>query len=440
MTEATSKAVPKKTKQPVLAEKIAEFIAALEDAANQKTEFDHDTVSKLWDDEMRYHFDNGRTEKTIILYVAKYREAIRAAFGPKSVALSICNTKKLKNRLASYIKGGEYSQTGTAESIEQRIERAEDNIVGRKPTLLLQISLFIESLNGIDDEGSMRALWAREIKNFEGKAQTTVISYITKYRNAIKEAFGAEHPMLRIAAGDPAMYEDSRKRKMETIAKKNGALITFDNWQEVITLCTDCLRTNDPLLIGIGLMGVTGRRPFEVFTQAKFSQARYGKGISKWSVLFSGQAKTKERVGTKFGVTYEIPALAPAELVLDAYKRLRKSSDGKYWHKMSLEGFTADSRIPLRNEVKKLFGHLWPREEMPKPYGLRHLYAEVAYTKFAPKTVSKNSYYAAILGHNNNDLETSLSYMTYCLPEDQEEAKMRANRASLRTHARLVSL
>ncbi|MCF3981643.1 telomere resolvase, partial [Pseudomonas aeruginosa] len=73
----------------------------------------------------------------------------------------------------------------------------------------------------------MQALWNAELSIMKDRAQTTIISYITKYRNAIREAFGDEHPMLKIATGDAAMYDDARRVKMEKIARKHGALITF---------------------------------------------------------------------------------------------------------------------------------------------------------------------------------------------------------------------
>lgn len=104
----------------------------------------------------------------------------------------------------------------------------------------------------------------------KGRAQTTIISYITKYRNAIREAFGDDHPMLKIATGDAAMYDDARRVKMEKIANKHGALITFENYRQVLKICTDCLQSNDPLMIGIGLIGMTGDAPTRSLRRPSF--------------------------------------------------------------------------------------------------------------------------------------------------------------------------
>lgn len=82
-------------------------------------------IRDLWDAEVRYHFDNGRTEKTLELYIMKYRYALKAEFGPKSTPLAICNMKKLRERLNTYIERADYPKTGVATSIAEKIERAE---------------------------------------------------------------------------------------------------------------------------------------------------------------------------------------------------------------------------------------------------------------------------------------------------------------------------
>ena len=430
----------RKTKTPVLVDRIAEFVENIKATRNADGTFDTKKISALWNEEVRFHFDNGRTEKTLELYIVKYRYALKDAFGPKTTPLAICNMKKLRERLDTYIKTAEYPVRGVAHSIREKLERAEYSMVGRKPRFLLRVSDFIDATNGVTTKPEMQALWDAEMASMGDKAQATVISYITKYRNALREAFGEEHPMLRIAAGTPQLYDEARKIKMAKIANKHGSLITFENYAEVMRRCRRYLQSSDIMTVAIGLMGTTGRRPYEVFTQAELTPAPYGKGVSKWSVLFNGQAKTKQGEGTKFGVTYEIPVLEQSRIVLDAYRRLRESSDGKSWLGLNVDDFTSDVRLPLRDAVIAKFEDIWPKEEPPKPYGLRHLYAEIAYRNFAPPSVTKNSYFAAILGHNNNDLETSLSYMTYTFPEDAEQSKVRAERVAERTIQQMIEV
>ncbi len=84
--------------------------------------------------------------------------------------------------------------------------------------------------------------------------------------------------------------------------------------------------------------------------------------------------------------------------------------------------------------------HLAEKKSHPKPYGLRHLYAEIAYRNFAPANVTKKQLFAAILGHNNNDLETSLSYMTYVTAEETTGIKARAERVADRTIRQMITV
>lgn len=96
-------ALKRKTKTPVLVERIDQFIAGVREAMKSSDAVRNKKIRDLWDAEVRYHFDNGRTEKTLELYIMKYRYALKAEFGPKSTPLAICNMKKLRERLNTYI-------------------------------------------------------------------------------------------------------------------------------------------------------------------------------------------------------------------------------------------------------------------------------------------------------------------------------------------------
>lgn len=83
----------RKTKTPVLVERIDHFVAQVKEAMKNDDASRNRKIRDLWDAEVRYHFDNGRTEKTLELYIMKYRNALKAEFGPKSTPLAICNMK-----------------------------------------------------------------------------------------------------------------------------------------------------------------------------------------------------------------------------------------------------------------------------------------------------------------------------------------------------------
>ncbi|NRA50551.1 MAG: hypothetical protein HRU12_15570, partial [Phaeodactylibacter sp.] len=80
---------------------------------------------------------------------------------------------------------------------------------------------------------------------------------------------------------------------------------------------------------------------------------------------------------------------------------------------------TATSR-----KMKSLVSDFWPDGDEPTPSKLRPLYAEIAF-KLYPNLrfdMSKAGFFAAILGHDHNDVTTSLSYMDYYL-DDKRTAK-----------------
>ncbi|MFN6984958.1 MAG: protelomerase, partial [Rhizobium oryzihabitans] len=161
-------ALKRKTKTPVLVERIDQFVAGVREAMKSSDALRNKKIRDLWDAEVRYHFDNGRTEKTLELYIMKYRYALKAEFGPKSTPLAICNMKKLRERLNTYIERADYPKTGVAASIVEKIERAEFNTAGRKPTVLLRIADFISAMNGMGTKEEMQALWDAEISIMKG--------------------------------------------------------------------------------------------------------------------------------------------------------------------------------------------------------------------------------------------------------------------------------
>ena len=134
---------------------------------------------------------------------------------------------------------------------------------------------------------------------------------------------------------------------------------------------TRLLHARAPLDLAVGLLCVTGRRPYEIFCTGRFARAPMPGGaaraLSRWSVSFTGQAKTKGRPGTRYDTAYVIPVLAEARAVTSALEALRASPEGQAWGGLSNEAFSRltnsvgmDRRIPLRDAVTGAFGDLWP--------------------------------------------------------------------------------
>lgn len=238
-------------------------------------------------------------------------------------------------------------------------------------------------------------------------------------------------------------------------------MVAVPRWREIVERATSLLASGTPLDLVAGLLLVTGRRPYEVCCTGRFAPAPLPGGSpgarSRWTVLFDGQAKTKNRPGTRAGVAYEIPVLAEARRVIAALDRLRASPEGRAWAGMTNEAFRATTlRLALTEAIVRAYADLWPSRSDPSPQGrhrrramprgdrlepraLRPLYAEIAYKRFGSAGVTKNSFFAAVLGHTLNDLHTSLSYMDYYLPEpDGDEGGAGSRRAAAGVTNRLL--
>ena len=195
------------------------------------------------------------------------------------------------------------------------------------------------------------------------------------------------------------------------------------HWREIVERATALLASDAPLDLVAGLLLVTGRRPYEVCCTGRFAPAPLPGGApgarSRWTVLFSGQAKTKGRPGTRHDTAYEIPVLAEARAIIAALDKLRVSPEGRAWAGISNEEFRATTlRLALTEAVTRAYDDLWPEGDRLEPRALRPLYAEIAHKRFGPAGVTKNSFFAAVLGHTISDLHTSLSYMDYHLPNE----------------------
>jgi hypothetical protein len=111
-----------------------------------------------------------------------------------------------------------------------------------------------------------------------------------------------------------------------------------------------------------------------------------------------------------------------------AYRRFRASPIGMdLW---GLDGAAFSQRLAgrLNNAVKINLAHFFSDGVAISTKSLRSLYAEIAYRHFAGPGQSKSAFFAEILGHQQWDLETSLSYFDFYL-DDEDEAAQAVNDA-----------
>jgi Telomere resolvase len=138
----------------------------------------------------------------------------------------------------------------------------------------------------------------------------------------------------------------------------------------------------------IGLL--TGRRTVEIFKTAAFTP------VNEHAVMFSGQAKKGD---VAEAVAYEIPVLAPLELIITALARLRTAKDCNAITNRDVNLRYANS---ANSAARRLLGteHHF--------HSLRGTYAVIAHNCCLPHRYSQNAFVAKVLGHSG--LGSSLHY------------------------------
>lgn len=409
-------------RHPVLRQAIARFVADVDGLPAS-------AVQARWEAEVEASL-RGRTPSTRKGYVMQYRAALTDAFGSGHPALGVVSARGLFAEISAAKRVTPALPVGKNAAAQGMIPGPSGpKPIGRPSVLRDAVASFIERLRGASTLAQMEALWEEELAKLDGKADRTLKLYVAQYyRPAIRAAFGDNHPALSVARAPDGVIDRVRADDKARVAESHRHLVEVRDWQEIVAHGTRLLHSREPLSLAVGLLCITGRRPYEIFCTGHFAPAPVpggvGRAASRWSVMFAGQAKTKGRPGTRQDA-YEIPVLAEARIVLAAATALRASPEGQGWAELDNPGFSrlttgvgADQRIPLAEAVTDAFGALWPAGDHLTPRSLRPLYAEIAHRHFGPAAVSKNSFFSAILGHTLKDLETSLSYMDYHLGDD----------------------
>jgi Telomere resolvase len=161
---------------------------------------------------------------------------------------------------------------------------------------------------------------------------------------------------------------------------------------ELISKCKATLRDTraNPFDTAAALALITGRRTVEIFKTAAFTPA------SEHSVMFCGQAKKGDLLEA---IAYEIPVLAPHDLINSALVRLRAAKD-------CTELTNRDVNLRYASSSNSGARRLLGKEH--HFHTLRAVYAAVVYNCCLPHKYSLNAFVARVLGHAT--LGSSLNY------------------------------
>lgn len=246
------------------------------------------------------------------------------------------------------------------------------------------------------------------------KLSTVLKTDVPAYRKLIKEK-GKNHPALLFFNVSSTVHDrikDSYKKKV----KARSGEREFDDFDYIPT-AINLLDSSKYYEIVIGLCALTGRRPTEIIKTAKFSSTNQNniKVIAQdWHsviqlqdcVAFRGQLKTKNNVRTEQD-EYTIPVLCEPNKIMNALKKLRQIND--FSHKTTKE-INSSTAKGLSRTVKKIFNDSF--QGGVKMYDLRHAYALLCAQKYCDNPSQWSKFISTILGHNDTDIETVMSYMS----------------------------
>ena len=266
----------------------------------------------------------------------------------------------------------------------------------------------------------------------QGYALTTLRSVLSDYRNAIREdeRLGPEHAVLEFlrpsTRDQQTVREESLDAVLERGAKENRRPIDPEELVDMAVRMLDAPAIGDRLPIKAAALALlTGRRTVELFrgrlemwndSEADPMLA----GAEGGTLRFTGQAKAK---GDGPVAPYDIPVLADPARVLSAFQQLIseypaiENLEQRFPDESAAQiNKRLDSKVAsqMGEYVRTAFSD--NRGGTLTPKDLRGVYAATAWEWFAREQSpppSYNAFVAKILGHNEKDVGTALSYQTF---------------------------
>lgn len=266
-------------------------------------------------------------------------------------------------------------------------------------------------------------------EKYKGKVNA-LHTYLTEYRNYIKEAIPCTNEnSYEVTIGKFASKSaPSSRRKIRLhfahrYLKKNQdetpyrAQTIKDNSDvkrrnpkyfyshEVIAKAVDLLNSSKYSSLALGLMLLTGRRQSEILKTAKFEV------IDSETILFSGQLKTRDCPTAKTD-PFPIPVLADSQLICEALARLRSMPEVRELADKpvkSCNGKAATIGRACETNFSSLIKDCIPKD-------LRAAYAQICLVyrrSDRDRRTDYEPYFAEILGHATDDLDTSKKYKLF---------------------------
>ena len=264
---------------------------------------------------------------------------------------------------------------------------------------------------------------ARRLKTQASTYRNAIKSLPTNSKNATAKIKNGrqvyQHKALRFfnladyEKSDVTKRDRSRVRRDKTDRPSFGAVA-------VIEKANSLLKSESYISKVAGLYLLTGRRHGEILVTGKFDQPLFDTQrdpiLDEWlefemeSALFSGQTKRKNNED----IPYNVPILAPLEIVQEAIAYLRE-------HKPHKPGQRPKGSKELGIKVREEFSQLLPipsgKDSYLNPHNLRSAYSAICWQLYRGSEhntrCTEDIFIKAIMGHTEDTTESAQSYLDY---------------------------
>jgi hypothetical protein len=232
--------------------------------------------------------------------------------------------------------------------------------------------------------------------------------YFTKYRNMFRAKYASNQALTTLLLQHFKLTTEQqsnfKKTSISEIYASHHNLRKIIDQDQYIDIANTLIRSQSLYDLILGLSACTGRRVAEIACTAKFKATG-----NQRTVKFYGQLKTgKDHVDKG----YEIPLLTDYSTVIRTIETLRKNRP--QWLNETAK-FNASTSKELGKKARIKFAGTV--EEKVRVKDLRAIYAELAFLRCnTNQKITKNAYFAQILGHSEEDLNTCNSYMDFYIP------------------------
>jgi Telomere resolvase len=213
---------------------------------------------------------------------------------------------------------------------------------------------------------------------------------MTETRNFLKQMLGEDHVSLIAMNFTTEEWREMNNITSDRVEERNENQKLITNPQAIVDKAVLLLHSHDWAEFAAGLAVLVGRRVTEVLSTMHLEP------VTEYSVQFTGALK---RRGEPVELSFEIPTLCPASLVLKALKKLRRfvsteeMNPGEVNAHYGAAVIRAGDKhfhdlIPLREGRDSLYTHLY-----------RTIYAVIATHWYCPPGVTAMTFKAQIQGH-----------------------------------------